>query len=81
MEEIGQEEVGNSNAQDEKGKATGADEDSWRGGSQVDRKATERVSCRSELVWRMDPIAPIWQRRGDVHEPGKYRGSHHSAKY
>ena len=24
--------------------------------------------------WRMDPIAPIWKRKGDVHEPGKYMG-------
>ena len=25
--------------------------------------------------WRMDLIVPIWKRKGDVHDPGKYRGS------
>ena len=24
--------------------------------------------------WRMGPILPIWKRKGDVHDPGKYRG-------
>ena len=24
--------------------------------------------------WRMGLIVPIWKRKGDVHEPGKYRG-------
>ena len=24
--------------------------------------------------WMMDPIVPIWKRKGDVHDPGKYRG-------
>ena len=25
--------------------------------------------------WRMGLIVPIWKRTGDVHDPGKYRGS------
>ena len=25
-------------------------------------------------VWRMGLIVPIWKRKGDVHDPGKYRG-------
>ena len=25
-------------------------------------------------AWRMGLIVPIWKRKGDVHEPGKYRG-------
>ena len=24
--------------------------------------------------WRMGLIVPIWKRKGDVHDPGKYRG-------
>ena len=24
--------------------------------------------------WRMGMIVPIWKRKGDVHDPGKYRG-------
>ena len=24
--------------------------------------------------WRVGLIVPIWKRRGDVHNPGKYRG-------
>ena len=24
--------------------------------------------------WRMGLIVPIWMRKGDVHDPGKYRG-------
>ena len=24
--------------------------------------------------WRMSLIVPIWNRKGDVHEPGTYRG-------
>ena len=24
--------------------------------------------------WRMGLIVPIWERKGDVHDPGKYRG-------
>ena len=24
--------------------------------------------------WRMDLIVPIWKRKGDVHDPRKYRG-------
>ena len=32
--------------------------------------------------WRMGLlIVPIWKRKWDVHDPGKYRASHYSAKY
>ena len=50
--------------------------DDWRGGSQVDRKATERVYAggKDTEEWRMGLIVPIWKRKGDVHDPGKYRG-------
>ena len=24
--------------------------------------------------WRMGLIVPVWKRKGDVHDPGKYRG-------
>ena len=24
--------------------------------------------------WRMGLIVPIWKRKSDVHDPGKYRG-------
>ena len=75
---------GNSNAQDEKGKATGEDEvrldyvgDGWRGGSQVHRKAILNGCMhegRTPKEWRMGLIVPIWKRQGDGHDPGKYRG-------
>ena len=29
---------------------------------------------RIPKVWRMGLIVPIWMRKGDVHDPGKYRG-------
>ena len=53
---------GNSNAQDEKGKATGADKerlyrddgDGWIGVSQVDRKATERVYAGGKDTERVE---------------------------
>ena len=43
----------------------------------MDRKATERVYARKGRIpkeWRMGLIVPIWKRKGDVHDPGKYRG-------
>ena len=43
----------------------------------MDRKATERVYMQDGMIpkeWRMDLTVPIWKRKGDVHEPGKYRG-------
>ena len=73
-----------SNAQDEKGKATGADE-VWLQmmdmAGEVGVKWTGRLQnvCmqdgRIPKEWRMDLIVPIWKRKGDVHDPGKYRGS------
>ena len=44
------------------------------------------VKCKGRLLnvcmqegripkeWRMGLIVPIWTRKGDVHDPGKYRG-------
>ena len=29
------------------------------------------------MEWRMGVIVPIWKRRGDVHDPGKYRRQGH----
>ena len=52
--------------------------DGWRGGSQEDRKATKRVYAGGKDIpskeWGMGLIVPIWKRKGDVHDPGKYRG-------
>ena len=28
---------------------------------------------RTPKEWRMGLIVPIWKRKGDVHDPGKYR--------
>ena len=36
---------------------------------------------RTPQDWRMVLIVPIWKRKGDVHDPGKYRASHYSTKY
>ena len=43
----------------------------------MDRKATERVYMQEGRIpkeWTMGLIVPIWKRKGDVHDPGKYRG-------
>ena len=52
------------------------DGDGWRGGSQVDRKATERV-----YAWGKDtegvedgPDSAGMAEEGGMHDPGKYRG-------
>ena len=74
---------GNSNAQDEKGRAIGADEvpvEMLEMVGEVGVKWTGRLLnvCMQEgripKEWRMDLIVPIWKRKGDVHDPGKYRG-------
>ena len=74
---------GNSNAQDEKGRATGADEvpvEMLEMVGEVGVKWTGRLLnvCMQEgripKEWRMDLIVPIWKRKGDGHDPGKYRG-------
>ena len=46
-------------------------------GSQMDRKATERVYvCMQEgripKEWRIDLIVPIWKRKGDVQVQGQH---------
>ena len=43
----------------------------------MDRKANERVYGGGKDTERMEDglIVPIWKRKkGDVHDPGKYRG-------
>ena len=58
-----------------KGKATGADEVRLELAGEVgDRKATE-VCMQEGMIpkeWRMGLIVPIWKRKRDVHDPGKY---------
>ena len=29
---------------------------------------------RIPMQWRMGLIGPLWKRKGDVHDPGKYKG-------
>ncbi len=92
MEEIRQEEVETAMHKIKKGKATGADEvrlEMLEMAGEVGVKWTGRLLnvCMQEgripKEWRMGLIVPIWKRKGDVHDPGKYRGgaSHYSAKY
>ena len=66
-----------------KGKATGADEvrlEMLELAGVVGVKWTGRLLnvCMQEggipKEWRMGLIVPIWKRKGDVHDPGKYRG-------
>ena len=66
-----------------KGKATGADEvrlEMLEMAGEVGVKWTGRLLnvCMQEgripKEWRMGLIVPIWKRKGDVHDPGKYRG-------
>ena len=72
----------NSNAQDEKrqgdrGRRSAArdDGDGLRGGSQVDRKATERVFAGGNDTERVEdgPDSARVEKEKDVHDPGKYR--------
>ena len=46
--------------------------DDWRGGSHVDRKATERVYAGGKDTKRDEDglDSPIWKRKGDVPDPG-----------
>ena len=66
-----------------KGKATGADEvrlEIMEMAGEVGVKCTRRLlnvcmqAGRIPKEWRMGLIVPIWKRKGDVHDPGKYRG-------
>ena len=74
---------GNSNAQYEKGKATGANEVrlatleiagelgvKWTGSLLNVCMEEGRISTE----WRMCLIVPTWKRKEDVHDPGKYSG-------
>ena len=48
----------------------------WRGGSQVDKKATERVYAEGKDAEGVDdgPDSADMKEERDVHDPGKYRG-------
>ena len=83
VEEIRQEEVETAMHKMKKGKATGADEvrqEMLEMAGEVGVKWTGRLLnvCTHEgripKEWRMGLIVPIWKRKGDVHDPGKYRG-------
>ena len=83
VEEIRQGEVETTIHKMKKGKATGADEvrlDMLEMTGEVGVKWTGRLLnvCMQEgripKEWRMGLIVPIWKRKGDVHDPGKYRG-------
>ena len=83
VEEIAQEEVETAIHKMKKGKATGADEvrlEMLEMAGEVGVKWTGRLLnvCMQEgripKEWRMGLIVPIWKRKGDVHDPGKYRG-------
>ena len=81
MDEIGQEEVETA-MHKMKTARHGADEvrlEMMEMAGEVGVKCTERLLnvCMQEgripKEWRMGLIVPIWQRKGDVHDPGKYR--------
>ena len=83
MEEIGQEEVETAMQKMKKGKATGSDEERLQVmgmAGEVGIKWTGRLlnvcmqEGRTPKEWRMGLIVPMWKIKGDVHEPGKYRG-------
>ncbi len=83
VEEIRQEEVETAMHKMKKGKATGADEvrlEMLEMAGEVGVKWTGRllnVSMQEGRIpeeWRMGLIVPIWKRKGDVHDPGMYRG-------
>ena len=83
VEEIRQEEVETAMHKMKKGKATGTDEvrlEMLEMAGDVGVKWTGRLLnvCMQEgripKEWRMGLIVPIWKRKGDVHDPGKYRG-------
>ena len=83
MEEIGRKEVATAMHKMKKGKATGADEvrlEMLEMVGDVGVKWTGRLlnvrmqERRIPKEWRMGLIVPIWKRKGDVHDPGKYRG-------
>ena len=83
VEEIRQEEVETAIHKITKGKATGADEvrlEMLEMTGEVGVKWTGRLPnvCMQEgripKEWMMGLIVPIWKRKGDGHDPGKYRG-------
>ena len=83
VEEIGQEEVETAMHKMKKGKATRADElrlEMLVTAGEVVVEWTGRLLnvCMQEgripKGWNMGLIVPIWKRKGDVHDPGKYRG-------
>ena len=83
VDEIGQEEVETAMHNMKKGKATKADDmrlEMLEMAGEVRVKWTGRLlnvciqEGRISKEWRMGLIVPIWKRKGDVHDPGKYRG-------
>ena len=83
MEDIGQEEVETATHKMKKGKATGAYEvrlEIMEMAGEVGVKWTGRLLnvCMQEgripKEWSMGLIVPIWKRKGDVYDPGKYWG-------
>ena len=83
VEEIRQEEVETAMHKMKKGKATGAVEvrlEMLEMAGEVGVRWTGRLPnvCMQEgripKELRMGLIVPIWKRKGDVHDPGKYRG-------
>ena len=83
VEEIGQEEVDTAMHKMKKDKATAVDEvrlEVLEMAGDVGVKWTGRLLnvCMQEgrilQEWRMGLIVPICKRKGDVHDPGKYRG-------
>ena len=72
-----------SNEEDEEGRATGIDEvrvEMLVKAECVGVRWTRRLlnTCMKEgkipEEWRTGLIVPVWKRKGDVHNPGKYRG-------
>ena len=83
MEGIGQKEVETSIHKMKKGNAKGADEVRL---AMLEMVGEVGVTWSGRLLnvcmqegrvpkeWRMGLRVPIWKRKGDVHDPGKYRG-------
>ena len=78
VEEMGQEEVETAMHKMKTGKATWLEMMEMAG--EVGVKWTGRLlnECIQEgripNEWKMGLIVPIWKRKGDVHDPGKFRG-------
>ena len=89
MEEIGQEGVETAMHKMEKSKATEADEvrlEMMEMAGEVVVMWTGRLLnvCIQEgsipKEWMLSLIVPIWKRKEDVHDPGKYSPGHHTTQ-